>query len=63
MKDISQTSLRRGHNEGNIRQRTDGRWEVRLSAGIDYKDRQAPAYIHLLQYKARGNRNPAAASP
>ena len=29
--------LRRGHNEGNIRQRTDGRWEVRLSAGIDYK--------------------------
>ena len=37
MKDISKTSLRRGHNEGNIRQRTDGRWEVRLSAGIDYK--------------------------
>ena len=29
--------MRRGHNEGNIRQRTDGRWEVRLSAGIDYK--------------------------
>ena len=37
MKDTSKTSLRRGHNEGNIRQRTDGRWEVRLSAGIDYK--------------------------
>ena len=37
MKDISKASLRRGHNEGNIRQRTDGRWEVRLSAGIDYK--------------------------
>ena len=32
-----QKALRRGHNEGNIRQRTDGRWEVRLSAGIDYK--------------------------
>ncbi|MEG1744625.1 MAG: tyrosine-type recombinase/integrase [Ruthenibacterium sp.] len=29
--------LRRGHNEGNIRQRSDGRWEVRLSAGLDYK--------------------------
>ena len=29
--------MHRGHNEGNIRQRTDGRWEVRLSAGIDYK--------------------------
>ena len=37
VKDTSKTSLRRGHNEGNIRQRTDGRWEVRLSAGIDYK--------------------------
>ena len=24
---------------------------------------QAPAYIHLLQHTARGNRNPAAASP
>ena len=37
MKDTSEKALRRGHNEGNIRQRTDGRWEVRLSAGIDYK--------------------------
>uniref|UniRef100_UPI003FEEF691 site-specific integrase n=1 Tax=Gemmiger formicilis TaxID=745368 RepID=UPI003FEEF691 len=37
MKDISKKALRRGHNEGNIRCRTDGRWEVRLSAGIDYK--------------------------
>ena len=37
MKDTSKASLHRGHNEGNIRQRTDGRWEVRLSAGIDYK--------------------------
>lgn len=37
MKDTSKTFLRRGHNEGNIRQRADGRWEVRLSAGIDYK--------------------------
>ena len=37
MNDTSKTSLHRGHNEGNIRQRTDGRWEVRLSAGIDYK--------------------------
>ena len=37
MKDTSKKALRRGHNEGNIRQRTDRRWEVRLSAGIDYK--------------------------
>ena len=37
MKDTSKKALRRGNNEGNIRQRTDGRWEVRLSAGIDYK--------------------------
>ena len=37
MKDTSKKALRRGHNEGNIRQRTDGRWEVRLSAGIDYR--------------------------
>ena len=37
MKDTSKKALRRGHNEGNIRRRTDGRWEVRLSAGVDYK--------------------------
>ena len=37
MNDTSKKALRRGHNEGNIRQRTDGRWEVRLSAGIDYR--------------------------
>ena len=37
MKDTSKKAMRRGHNEGNIRQRADGRWEVRLSAGIDYK--------------------------
>ena len=37
MKDTSKKALRRGDNEGNIRQRSDGRWEVRLSAGIDYK--------------------------
>jgi len=37
VKDTSKKALRRGHNEGNIRRRTDGRWEVRLSAGIDYK--------------------------
>ena len=37
MKDTFKKALRRGHNEGNIRQRADGRWEVRLSAGIDYK--------------------------
>ena len=34
-------SSRRGHNEGNIRQRSDGRWEVRLSAGMDYKTGKA----------------------
>lgn len=32
---------RRGHKEGNIRHRSDGRWEVRLSAGIDYKTGKA----------------------
>ncbi len=32
-----QKTTRKGHNEGNIRKRSDGRWEVRLSAGIDYK--------------------------
>ena len=37
MKDTIKKPVRRGHNEGNIRQRTDGRWEVRLSAGMDYK--------------------------
>ena len=37
MNDTSKKALHRGHNDGNIRQRTDGRWEVRLSAGIDYK--------------------------
>lgn len=27
----------KGHNEGNIRQRKDGRWEVRISAGTDFQ--------------------------
>ena len=51
MKDTSKTSLRRGHNEGNIRQRTDGRWEVRLSAGIDYKT--GKQILQLLQDTCR----------
>ena len=63
MKDTSKKSLRRGHNEGNIRQRTDGRWEVRLSAGIDYKNRQAQTYIHLLQHPAGSHCHFTAASP
>lgn len=25
-----------GHNEGSIRQRKDGLWEVRVTAGIDF---------------------------
>ncbi len=37
MSEKSIKSRHRGHNEGNIRLRSDGRWEVRLSAGIDYK--------------------------
>lgn len=28
---------RRANNEGNIRQRSDGRWEARATGGIDYK--------------------------
>lgn len=35
MSEKAKKPLHRGHNEGNIRQRTDGRWEVRLSVGID----------------------------
>lgn len=27
----------KGHNEGSIRQRKDGRWEVRISAGTDFQ--------------------------
>lgn len=27
---------KRGHNEGSIRQRKDGRWEVRVTAGVDF---------------------------
>ena len=37
MKDTSKTPCAVGTTRGNIRRRTDGRWEVRLSAGIDYK--------------------------
>ena len=51
MKDTSKKALRRGHNEGNIRQRTDGRWEVRLSAGIDYKT--GKQILQLLQDTCR----------
>ncbi len=28
---------KRGHNEGSIRQRKDGRWEVRVTAGTDFE--------------------------
>jgi len=51
VKDTSTKALRRGHNEGNIRQRTDGRWEVRLSAGIDYKT--GKQILQLLQDTCR----------
>ena len=51
MKDTSKKALRRGHNEGNIRQRTDRRWEVRLSAGIDYKT--GKQILQLLQDTCR----------
>ena len=37
MKNEAIKSTHKGHNEGNIRQRSDGQWEVRLSAGIDFK--------------------------
>lgn len=30
------TTKKRGHNEGNIRERSDGRFEVRVTAGIDF---------------------------
>ena len=28
---------KRGHNEGSIRERKDGRFEVRVTAGIDFE--------------------------
>ena len=55
-------SSRRGHHEGNIRQRSDGRWEVRLSAGMDYKTGQSQAHLHLLQHPAGSHRHPAGTS-
>lgn len=55
---------KRGHNEGSIRQRKDGRWEVRVTAGIDfetgkpkrisyYTDTKAEAtkLLHEVEYK------------
>lgn len=30
------SKTKRGHNEGSIRQRKDGRWEVRVTAGVDF---------------------------
>lgn len=34
-------NMKRGHNEGSIRQRKDGRWEVRVTAGIDFETGKA----------------------
>lgn len=31
---------KRGHNEGSIRQRSDGRWEIRVTAGTDFRTGQ-----------------------
>lgn len=55
---------KRGHNEGSIRQSKDGRWEVRVTAGIDfetgkpkrisyYTDTKAEAtkLLHEVEYK------------
>ena len=70
--------MHRGHNEGNIRQRTDGRWEVRLSAGIDYKTGKpkrtssgAPGFLHAAErgrsdervFHARGHGRSGSTSP
>lgn len=33
-------STKRGNNEGSIRLCSDGRWEARASAGIDYRTGQ-----------------------
>ena len=58
MKDTSKKALRRGHNEGNIRRRTDGRWEVRLSAGIDYKAGNRIRYTQNEKLSPHDSANP-----
>lgn len=43
---------KRGNNEGNIRQRKDGRWEVRISSGIDFKNGKPKRVSILTKTKA-----------
>jgi hypothetical protein len=44
--------MRRGKNEGSIRERKDGRFEVRVTAGIDFetgKAKRISYYTHTKQ--------------
>lgn len=43
---------KRGHNEGSIRQREDGRWEIRVTAGIDFKTGKPKRISHYAKTKA-----------
>lgn len=46
------SKTKRGHNEGSIRQREDGRWEIRVTAGIDFKTGKAKRISHYAKTKA-----------
>ncbi len=45
-------NTKRGHNEGSIRQRSDGRFEVRVTAGIDFKTGKAKRISHYAKTKS-----------
>ncbi|MDE5556277.1 MAG: hypothetical protein K2J32_01105 [Ruminococcus sp.] len=45
-------NTKRGHNEGSIRQRKDGRWEVRVTAGTDFETGKSKRISYYAETKA-----------
>lgn len=46
------SKTKRGHNEGSIRQRDDGRWEIRVTAGTDFKTGKSKRTSYYAKTKA-----------
>lgn len=47
---------KRGHNEGNIRERSDGRFEVRVTAGIDFATGKAKRISYYAKTRAEATK-------
>lgn len=48
---------RRNHNEGSIRERKDGRFEVRVTAGIDFETGKSKRISYYTKTKSEAIKN------